>query len=496
VGGLNLAYSIGYMAREHAPNRYFFAFVMMIGGLLGLVASKDLFNFFAFWELLSSWTLYLLTVQEETAEALDEGTKYFIFNFVGASLLFLGVTALAAHAHTFQFAELAQAAASMPRVWLVTAIVLILAGLLMKAAQLPLRIDYQMHPVPAPTPASGYISAVLLKVGPYGVLKFFVVLGGAAAFARMSGSSAWMPNLMQVVAVIAAITLLYAGAKCMVETGIKRLLIFSTVSQLGYILLGLSLGTPLGIAGGLMHAVNHMMLKNTLFLVAGCIIAQVHVTSLDELGGLGRRMPITFGIFLLAGLSVSGIPPLNGFSSKWMIYQASFQGGHYMLGLAAMISSLFTLAAILKFAHTAFMGELSPVAARMREAPAVMLVPMLILAGACVVVGIVPGLLLVPISHVQAALGLGVIPATWFGGLPGPLPWNPAALTIALLASGSLGWAYRLLSSRQRVTSHIYTGGVVSLPADQMHVPASSLYETPSRLLRLVLPRSDGGPNV
>ncbi len=317
VGGLNLTYSIGYMAHEHAPNRYFFAFVVMIGGLLGLVASKDLFNFFAFWELMSSWTLYLVIVHEETEEALNEGYKYFIFNFIGASLLFLGVTVLAAQGHTFQIADLAQAVSSMPRGWLCAAIVLILAGLLMKAAQLPVRIDYQMHPAPAPTPASGYISAVLLKTAPYGVLKFFAAVGAAATFARISGGTAWMPNLMDVVSGVATVTLLYAGAKCMVETGIKRLLIYSTVSQLGYILLGISLGTPLGIAGGLMHAVNHMMLKNTLFLVAGCLISQVHVTSLDELGGLGRRMPVTFGIFLFAGLSVSGIPPLNGFSSKW-----------------------------------------------------------------------------------------------------------------------------------------------------------------------------------
>ena len=497
VGGLNLAYSIGYMAREHAPNRYFFAFIMMIGGLLGLVASKELFSFFAFWELMSSWTLYLLTVHEETEEALGEGYKYFVFNFIGASILFLGVTVLAAHAHTFRIADLAQVAAAMPRLWLGGAIVLILAGLLMKAAQLPLRIDWQMHPVPAPTPASGYISAVVLKAGPYGVLKFFVALGATAAFARISGSSAWLPNIMHVVSVVAAVTLLYAGAKCMVETGVKRLLIYSTVSQLGYILLGLSLGTPLGIAGGLMHAVNHMMLKNTLFLVAGCLISQVHVTSLDELGGLGRRMPITFGIFLFMGLSVAGIPPLNGFSSKWMIYQAAFQSDDYLLGLAAMMSSLFTLAAILKFAHTAFMGELTPTAARMHEPPAIMLVPMLVLVAACVIVGMVPGVLLVPIAHVQAALGLPAIPATWFGGVPGPLPWNPAALTVALLASGGIAWAYRALSSRQRVTSHIYAGGVVTLAADRMQVPASSLYETPARLVRLALPHfADPAPSV
>ena len=106
------------------------------------------------------------------------------------------------------------------------------------------------------------------------------------------------------------------------------MLIYWTVCQLGYVLMALALGTTLGVAGGLMHFVNHMMLKDTLFLVAGAVMVASHATTLDELGGLGRRMPITFGIFLFAGLSLAGIPPLNGFSSKWLIFMAAFQSGH------------------------------------------------------------------------------------------------------------------------------------------------------------------------
>jgi len=490
VAILNLAYSAGYMAREHAPNRYYFFFTMMVGGLLGLVAAKNLFDFFAFWELMSSWTLYLVTIHEESEEALREGTKYFLFNFVGASFLFLGVTVLAAQTHSFQFTNLAHTAALVPAAALYGSLALIFIGLLMKAAQLPVRIDYQMHPVPAPTPVSGYISAVLLKVGPWGVLKIFVTVGAAATFGRLTRDLPWAPDLMGTIGVIAAATLLYAGAKAMVETGIKRVLIYSTVSQLGYVLLGLSLGTPLGIAGGLMHAVNHMLLKNTLFLVAGSILSQAPVRTLDELGGLGRRMPVTFAIFFFAGLSVSGIPPFNGFSSKWMIYQACFQSGHYLLGLAAMLSSLFTLAAILKFAHGAFMGPASPVAMTMREPPGVMLVPMLTLVAVSAVISAFPGVLLVPVSHVQTALGLEAVQATWLGGVPGPSPWHPLGLALALGGSGLLAWSYRRLSSRRRTTGPIYSGGVI-IPAGRVELPASSLYETPARLVRELLAGPD-----
>lgn len=487
MAGVNLCYSIGYMAHGHAQNRFFFYFLAMIAGLLGVAASGNLFSFFAFWELMSSWTLYLVISHDETAEALREGTKYFIFNFVGASVLFLGVTMLAATTGTFQIAELAAAVGKLQPAALLVPISLIFAGFLMKAAQLPLRIDYQMHTVPAPTPVSGYISAVLLKVGPYGILKFFVVLGAGTTFAKLAAISPWMPNLMQVVAVVAAITLLYAGAMAVVQTGIKRLLIYSTVSQLGYILLGISLGSSLGVAGGLMHAANHMMLKDLLFLVAGCILAQAHITSLDELGGLGRKMPITFGIFLFAGLSLAGIPPLNGFGSKWLIYQAAFDSGHYLLALAALMSSLFTLAAVLKFAHTAFMGQLSPVAAGMKEAPAVMLAPMLLLVAASVAVGVFPGLLLVPIAGIQASLGLEPIAASWLGGLPGSSPFNPLVLSLALVAVGLIGWLYYRVAGSTKVASYVHTGGVMNIPNARMHMPASALYETPERLIRLAL---------
>jgi NADH:ubiquinone oxidoreductase subunit 5 (subunit L)/multisubunit Na+/H+ antiporter MnhA subunit len=211
------------------------------------------------------------------------------------------------------------------------------------------------------------------------------------------------------------------------------------------------------------------------------------VHSLDELGGLGRKMPVTFGVFLFAGLSLAGIPPLNGFGSKLLIYEAAFEGGHYVLGLSALMSSLFTLAAILKFAHTAFMGQLSETAARMKEAPPVMLVPMLLLVAASGMVGLFPGLLLVPIANLQTALGLEAVQASWLGGLPGISSYNPLVMTIALAATAAIGWLYYRLSGSRQVTSYVHTGGGVMIPNARMHLPASALYETPERLIRLAL---------
>ncbi|HEX8964478.1 MAG TPA: proton-conducting transporter membrane subunit, partial [Rhodocyclaceae bacterium] len=374
VGTLNMAYATGYMAHGHAQARFYAAFALMMAGLVGMAGSHDFFNFFAFWELMSSWALYVALVHEETHDARREAFKYFIFNTVGASFMFLGIAMFGSGAGSFEFKAVADAAPQMTTPWFGGALVLVFIGMLMKAAMLPVRIDYQMHPATAPTPVSGYISAVLLKSGPYGVLKLFALFGGATLLGRL-GVIDGMPAVMDAVAIIGGVTVIYAGAMAVVQNGIKRLLIYSTVCQLGYITMALALGTTLGVAGGLMHFVNHMMVKDLLFLCAGAIMVSSHAKTLDELGGLGRKMPITFAIFLFAGLSLAGIPPLNGFSSKWLIYLASFQSGHYVLGIFALIGSLFTLAAILKFAHAAFMGAPGRAAEHAEEAPAIMLVP-------------------------------------------------------------------------------------------------------------------------
>lgn len=494
VGACNMLHATGYLAHGHAQPRFYAAFTLMIAGLLGLTASRDAFNFFGFWELMSSWTLYFAIIHEETEDARREGFKYFIFNTVGANLMFLGFAMLSARANAFDLAEIGRAAMTAPLAWAGSALVLVFLGMVMKAAQLPVRIDYQMHPATAPTPVSGYISAVLLKCGPFGILKLFAVLGGAALFQRL-GVVGQMPLPMYVIAVIAGITILYAGAQAMIQTGIKRLLIYSTVSQLGYILLGLALGTGLGVAGGLMHLVNHMMLKNLLFLGAGCIMAQSHVTSLDELGGLARKMPVTFGFFLFAGLSLAGLPPLNGFASKWLIFQAAFQSGHYVLGISAMVGSLFTLAAILKFVHVAFLGTPSPMSQTAHEAPLSMLLPMGVLVAGSVIVGVMPGVLLVPIAAIEQELGLAPVAATLTGALPGAGGWHPALLWgLLFVFAGMVGLYQRL--GRQRtaiVSTHLHECGVADLAPSATHVNASNLFETADRAIRLaLLPKHSG----
>lgn len=486
VGALNMTHATAYLAHNHAQPRFFAAFLVMIAGLIGLTAAKDVFSFFAFWEVMSSWALWAAIVHEESDGARREGFKYFFFNTVGAGFMFLGVCILATTAGTTDLAGIGHATATMPIVSLSAGIVALFLGLVMKAAMLPFRIDVQMHPALAPTPVSGYISAVLLKSGPWGVLKLFTLFGGAAVFARIGGTLGGLPILMEVIASIAAITILWAGAMAVVQNSIKMVLIYSTVCQLGYVLMAVCLGSSLGVAAGLMHFANHMLLKDTLFLVAGAVMVSTHASMLDELGGLGRKMPITFGVFLLAGLSLAGIPPLSGFSSKWMIFEASFASGHWAFGVAAMIGSLFTLAAILKFAHAAFMGAPTARALQAEEAPLAMLIPMGILTAASVLVGVMPGLLLVPIASIEAELGLAPIVATLTGPLPGLDGWHPGLVSVLLLIVALPALPYLRLAFRglgiQRVRVH--ECGSSDLLPEATRVGSASLFETPDAVIR------------
>ncbi|MTJ80210.1 MAG: oxidoreductase [Telmatospirillum sp.] len=495
MGAVNLLHSIGYLSRGHAHRRYYTLFLLMIAGLMGMAGSSNLFSLFAFWEIMSSWTLFFLIIHEETPEALREGFKYFLFNIVGGSVLFLGVVLLGVRAGGFDLALLRETMPALPPALLAAPVALMLTGFVLKSAQLPVRIDYQMHPAAAPTPVSGYISSVLLKSGPFGVLTLLSLLGGGAVMARLAaGGPGGLP--FGILTGVAAVTILYAGAQAMIQRGIKLVLIYATVCQLGYILLGLSLGSAIGVAGGMMHLVNHMLLKDGLFLAAGCILAQVHVVDLDDLGGLGRRMPWTMGMFLFSGLAIAGLPPLNGFASKWLIFVGCLEAGHLLPALAALFGSLFTLAAILRFAHVAFMGPDGPRAADVREAPLCMLGAMGILVGASILIGLMPGILLVPIAHVEASLGLEAVAATWTGPLPGPGGWSNGLITV-LLALPVLGaWGYARAGRRPVRISRLHVCGNTA-DAGEGRIGTDGLYDAPAGLLRRLLgnPAAKGRPD-
>lgn len=483
VGLLNLLYSLGYMGHGHAQNRYYMFFLMMIGGLIGVATSKDFFSFFIFWEIMSSWTLYFSIIHEETKDALKEGFKYFIFNYIGASIAFLGILIITAKTGAFDMTVLAERLKTIDLGTGALGLAFITVGFLMKAAALPFRIDFQMHPATAPTPVSGYISSVLLKSAPYGLIKLFFIMGGAVVVGRL-GMAGGSPVMLYVVSWIAGLTIIGAGAMALAQRGIKRLLIYSTVSQIGYIVLGLSLGSTLGLTGSMLHFVNHMFFKDLLFLAAGAIMVQAHARNLDDVSGLGRKMPVTLTFFMVGALSLAGVPPFSGFSSKWIIYEACMEKGQVFLAILSLIGSVFTMAYFVKFMHSAFFGVPSKNSENVKEAPWTMLVPMGVLSVVSIVFGIMPGL---PISVISKVLALaGITPPSYsLFQVNTPIgTWQVGTITITILLGLVVGLVF-LFSGNKRIRyTDAYTCGVTDLDADQINPAAQNLFETPVKLVK------------
>lgn len=450
IGTVNLVYAVGYMEHSHTQWRFYAFFLLMTGGLLGVAASSDLFSFFTFWEIMSSWTLYFAIAHEGTPEALREGFKYFLFNVAGAGFLFLGIGLIVAYTGTGQFAGVASGFAGLsPAVG--TAIVALLAvGFCMKAAQVSLRIDWQMHPALAPTPVSGYISSVLLKIAVFGLVKLF--LGFGSVYEQGASDLFSQSAIMYVVAWVGAFTLLYSAVQAMLQNSLKLVFIWSTVSQIGYMVLGVAVGTSLGMAGGLLHMANHVFFKDLLFLMVGAVMLRTHADAISELGGVGRRMPVTMFCFFIGSLAAVGVPPTNGFTSKWIIYQALMAEGEPLLALISLIGSVVTLAYLARFMHTVFLGQPGRDLEHVEEAPWVMRAPMLLMAFMVILTGVFPGLMLAPLNDALVEYGMPSLDVAFYGLASGPGAWDATSVAALMLVAFGGGWLLlRFLLARVKV---------------------------------------------
>ncbi|MCL1985475.1 MAG: oxidoreductase, partial [Betaproteobacteria bacterium] len=473
VGALNMAYAVGYLAHSHQQWRFYSAFCCMCAGLVGIASSQYLFSFFLFWEIMSSWALYLAIAHESTREALHEAFKYFFFNVFGAGFIFVGMAVLGPACPLSAKVAALSLGGSMGSLAVAGAVALLAVGFVMKAAQLPFRIDWQMHPALAPTPVSGYISSVLLKSAILGLVKLFLLLSGPL----MAGFALDMVSqtaIQYVVMWIGGITIIMAAVQALLQTDLKLVFIYSTVSQIGYMVLAVATGSSLGLAGGLLHVANHVFFKDLLFLVCGAVMLQTGSHTLDFLGGIGRKMPLTLLAFAVGGLSVVGVPPSNGFTSKWIIYHALMEAGEPFLALLSLVGSVITLAYIAKFLHAAFLGQPSQNLDQVHEAPKVMLIPMMILSAGTVITGVFPGLLLGPINEILAEYNIPRLHVALTGIISGAGAWNAATVALMVFVAFSGAWftLLRLVRANERTTD-VHTCGIPPEKATSRMNPAS-----------------------
>ena len=380
-------YSIQYMSHDHNVREYYTLFLMLSGGVMGLVLSGDIFNMFIMVEILTFAAVALTAFRNTAKGALEAAFKYLVVGSMGSTCILVGTIMLYAQVHTLNFAQLSALIPGNLNNATKFAFALLFIGFATKAFIVP------FHPLAAdahgaaPASISVLISGVLTKSGIYAIIRLCYFL-----FQSMGlGTVQFMLVFFGCMSMFICVTMALA------QHDFKRLLAFHSISQIGYVLTAVGLCTALGISAGLYHAMNHTLFKGLLFLAAGAVLHQTGTTDLDRLGGLSRKMPWTTVLFLIGAFSISGIPPFNGFASKWMIYQATYEKavesgniGFLLVTIIALITSVLTLASFVKVSQSVFFGQLPKEYENVKEVSFGMRFAMCIFALLCVFTGLFP----------------------------------------------------------------------------------------------------------
>jgi multicomponent Na+:H+ antiporter subunit D len=390
-------YSKEYMAHEGRLNRYYPFLLLSLGGCLGVFLTGDLFSLFVFFELMSL-AAYVLIVHEESPLAMAAGYKYLILTLIGGLALFFGIVIAFEVAGNVQIGPGNYLFTEVNRLSFM-AFISFLVGFGIKMGIFPMHVWLpDAHPV-APSPASALLSGIMLKTGAYGLIRMVYNVYGPDLIAQ----AGWDKILL----VLAGITIFLGSAVAIAQTDIKRRLAYSSIGQMGYVLLGLSLLNVNGLTGTIFHIFSHALMKSTLFLCAGAMIYKTGKRQIREFAGIGFQMPITIGCFTVAALAMIGIPPFNGFISKLVLSIGALDAGKpgfvFLLVLSSLMNGIYYLPIIIN----AFLGvekEKRVWAKPFTELKAGMWVPIVLLALGCLIFGLFP--INYPLAWAESAANL------------------------------------------------------------------------------------------
>ncbi len=392
---LTSLYSIGYLRglkERHGETRYFSCFAVALSATIGLAFAANLFTLFIFYELIT-FSTYPLVSHYETPEARAGGAKYLVY-LVGSSKLFL----LAAIALTYVLSGTLEFTrggvfGGVERSGLLAVVFLLFLFGFAKSAVMPLH-SWLPSAMVAPTPVSALLHAVaVVKAGVFSIVRVIFFIFGTGMM-RQSGADVWA-------LLFASVTIIAASVIALGRDNLKARLAYSTISQLSYVILGAALLTPGGMTGGVLHITNHALAKITLFFCAGSIYVATRKTEISQLSGIGRRMPWTMGAFTVGAVSLIGVPPLSGFLSKWYLATGAAEGRHPVVLAVLMASTLLNAAYFMPIVFKAFFEPSPEGTAGIREAPLLILVPLMLTAAGTVILGFWPEL---PLALVHGAL--------------------------------------------------------------------------------------------
>ncbi len=469
---LTSLYSASFFKGKKLSVLYFPFLLWTLGGAAGIVLADNFFVLLLGWEIVTLLLFFLIAMGQGKPAAMAAGKTFAILGFTDVALLF-SVLALPLIYGTWKISALHITVGDPLSIVL---FILMFVAAIAKAGAMPFHSWIPTVAESAPLPVVAFLPAALDKLlGIYLLaritLDVFVIRIGSA--------------ISILIMVIGAVTILGGVLIAVTQHDLKRLLSFHAISQVGYMVLGIGTGNPIGIAGGLFHMLNHAIYKSCLFFSVGAVEHRMGTTDVDKLGGLAKYMPFTFAACLIAALSISGIPPLNGFVSKWMIYQGLVEGGSliYIIFLAvAMFGSALTLASFLKLLYGTFLGQpfrdngmlKSKAHKEPSEVSWSMIFPMMVLALLCIAFGLFANL---PINnYIGPVLGLK------FGSALGTINigtafWNPTLATALLLLGLVIGmFFFAFTRIKRRETESLFIGGEKFMVQEERFL-AGNFYE-------------------
>jgi multicomponent Na+:H+ antiporter subunit D len=370
IGVVVMPYARASVQREVENDRialFYAAFVLCLTGLLGIAITGDIFNVFVFLEI-SSLSAYALIAMGQDRRALTAAYQYLIMGSVGATFIVIGIGLLYVMTGTLNMMDLAErlpAVASSRTI--PVAFAFLAVGVSLKLALFPLHLWLPNAYTFAPSSVTAFIASTATKVAVYMLLRFFfTVFGAAFSFDVMRLDLILMP--------LAVVAILSMSLVAIYQENGKRMLAYSSVAQIGYMVLGISLASVLGVTAGVLHLFNHAVIKGALFMAMGCVMYRVGSVRIDAMSGLGRTMPFTMAAFVIGGLSLIGVPLTVGFISKWYLVQAALEQGMWPIAAVVLAGSLLAVMYIWKVVEVAYFTE-SPDGPGVREAPLSMLIP-------------------------------------------------------------------------------------------------------------------------
>jgi len=364
-------YSFGYISHYENQNEYYVMVVLFLGAMMGLVFASNLIWLYLFWEItaIASWRLIGFFREKIHVVRAD---KAFLVTAFGALAMLVGFVMISQQAGSFDLPVLKEFFKT--NILSSVAVSLILLGILSKSATLPFHTWLPDAGV-APSPVTALLhAAVLVKIGVYVFARLFIATFSLDAFWHV------------VVPIIAGVSMLVSGAAALIETDLKRIIAYSTISQIGFIFFGLAIGNELGVAGGLLYIFMHGLAKGGLFLCAGIIEQNTKTKDITKMGGLIATMPVTAVSFLFCAFSVMGIPPFGGFFSKYMVFSAGIQSGHLWITTAFLLGAFLTILYLFRMFHLVFLGDAQIAGAK--EGSLVMVLSVAMLAGLSLLAGI------------------------------------------------------------------------------------------------------------